>query len=40
VVFAANSDLGGPKTEAIFEMRKRGHSKDASKTESTPKKPI
>jgi predicted aldo/keto reductase-like oxidoreductase len=33
-------DLGGPKTEAIFEMRKRGHSKDAAKTESTLKKPI
>ena len=34
------NDLGGSKTEAIFEMRKSGHPKDVSKPESTPKKPI
>ncbi len=34
------NDLGGPKTEAIFEMRKSGHPKDASKAESPPKESI
>jgi hypothetical protein len=34
------NDLGGPKTEAIFEKRKSVRPKDSPKTESTLKKPI
>jgi predicted aldo/keto reductase-like oxidoreductase len=34
------NDLGGPKKEAIFDMRKSGHPKVAAKTESASKKRI